>query len=131
MTADTLARAFGGHRPPLQTSPIERRRSRKRAVWKAPLLGAISPDTVKEIYTLADLQSAALGKAKPPVRLGVLGHPVAHSLSPQMQNAALAESNLKMQYARFDIAPDQVQQALELLPQLDFVGVNLTVPHKV
>lgn len=48
-----------------------------------------------------------------------------------MQNAALKESSFAMQYARFKIAPDELQQALELLPGLDFVGVNLTVPHKV
>jgi shikimate dehydrogenase len=84
---------------------------------------------VKDIYTLEDLRSWK--RTKLPVALGVLGHPVAHSLSPQMQNAALAESNLKMQYARFDIAPEELKETLELLPQLDFVGVNLTVPHKV
>ena len=36
-----------------------------------------------------------------------------------------------MQYARFEIASDELRRALELLPDLDFVGVNLTVPHKV
>jgi len=48
-----------------------------------------------------------------------------------MQNAALAESKLKMRYARFEIAPDELRTALEFLPRLDFVGVNLTVPHKI
>jgi len=88
---------------------------------------------VKAIYTLADLKDwrKAGGSAKPPIRLGVIGQPVAHSLSPEMQNAALAESKLKMGYARFEIAPDELQAALECLPRLDFVGANLTVPHKV
>src|ERR1043165_736551 len=36
-----------------------------------------------------------------------------------------------MRYARFEIAPDELRAALELLPALDFVGANLTVPHKV
>jgi shikimate dehydrogenase len=84
---------------------------------------------VKDIYTLADLQDWK--RKKPPIRLGVLGHPVAHSLSPQMQNAALEKSKLEMRYARFEIAPDEMQSALALLPGLDFVGVNLTVPHKI
>lgn len=84
---------------------------------------------MKDTYALSDLQSWK--RTKSPVRLGVIGHPVAHSLSPQMQNAALGESNLKMQYARFDIAPEELKPALELLPELDFIGVNLTVPHKV
>ncbi|HKP02302.1 MAG TPA: shikimate dehydrogenase [Chthoniobacterales bacterium] len=86
---------------------------------------------MKDIFTLADLQGVSFKKAKPPVRLGVFGQPVAHSLSPQMQNAALKEADLAMQYARFEIAPDELKPALELLPQLDFAGVNLTVPHKV
>ncbi|HKP92583.1 MAG TPA: shikimate dehydrogenase, partial [Chthoniobacterales bacterium] len=86
---------------------------------------------MKEVFTLADLHGGSPRKAMPPIRLGVLGHPVAHSLSPQMQNAALTESNLKMQYARFDVAPDELRPALELLAESDFIGANLTVPHKI
>jgi shikimate dehydrogenase len=86
---------------------------------------------VKEIFTLADLQGPALGKAKPPIRLGVFGQPIVHSLSPQIQNAALAASNLKMQFARFEIAPEELKPALESLAGSDFIGVNLTVPHKI
>jgi shikimate dehydrogenase len=85
---------------------------------------------VKEIFTLAALQGSALGKAKPPIRLGVFGQPIAHSRSPQIQNAALAASNLKMRYARFEIAPDELSTALGSLARLDFVGLNLTLPHK-
>ena len=89
--------------------------------------------SVKEIYTFADLQDwrKTAGRAKPPIRLGVLGSPVAHSLSPQIQNAALKEAGIAMGYARFEIAPEELQGALQLLPALDFVGVNLTVPHKI
>jgi shikimate dehydrogenase len=86
---------------------------------------------VKEVYTLADLRSWTPEKTKTPIRLGVIGQPVAHSLSPEMQNAALADSKLKMRYGRFEIAPEELHAALELLPQLDFAGANLTVPHKV
>ena len=88
---------------------------------------------MKEIYTFADLQDwrKAASRAKPPIRLGVFGCPVAHSLSPQIQNAALEKAGVAMRYARFEIAPDELQAALELLPGLNFVGANLTVPHKV
>jgi len=86
---------------------------------------------VKEVYTLTDLQSFGRKKLKPPIRLGVLGHPVAQSRSPQMQNAALEKSGIEMRYARFEIAPSELQAALGLLPGLDFIGVNLTVPHKI
>ena len=83
----------------------------------------------KEIYTLADLR--AWESADPPVRLGVFGDPVAHSLSPQMQNAALNTCNIALKYARFQISPDELPSALELVRELNFVGVNLTTPHKI
>lgn len=86
---------------------------------------------MKDFYNLADLQKGSVKKLRPPIRLGVLGHPVAHSLSPQMQNAALEKSDLEMRYARFEIAPSELRPALELLRELDFVGVNLTIPHKI
>jgi shikimate dehydrogenase len=84
---------------------------------------------VNEIFTLADLQSSK--PQKRPIRLGVLGQPIGHSLSPKMQNAALAAADLKMQFAPFEIAPEELKAALESLRRLDFVGVNLTVPHKI
>jgi shikimate dehydrogenase len=86
---------------------------------------------VKDVYTFDDLETLGRKKLKPPIRLGVLGDPVAHSLSPQIQNAGLAASGLDLGYARFQIAPEELPSALKLLPALEFVGVNLTVPHKI
>jgi shikimate dehydrogenase len=83
----------------------------------------------KEVYTLADLRKWE--EIDPPIRLGIFGDPVAHSLSPQMQNAALKSCKIDMQYARFQISPDDLQSALELVRPLNFVGVNLTTPHKI
>ena len=89
--------------------------------------------SAKEAYRLADLQdwSKATKDVDPPIRLGVFGDPVAHSLSPQMQNAALKHCQIDMQYVRFQIAPDELREALKLIRDLKFVGVNLTVPHKI
>jgi shikimate dehydrogenase len=83
----------------------------------------------KETYTLTDLR--AWENTDPAVRLGVFGDPVAHSLSPQMQNAALKACRIAMQYARFQISPDELPGALELIRELNFVGLNLTTPHKI
>ena len=83
---------------------------------------------MKEIHTLADLKN---WKKKTPIRLGVFGDPVAHSLSPQMQNAALEACKIGMQYGRFQILPDELGEALKLIRALDFVGGNLTAPHKI
>ena len=84
-------------------------------------------------YTLADLEnwSAVAGNLEPPVRLGVFGDPVAHSLSPQMQNAALRACEIDMQYVRFHIRANELRSALPFLRKLNFVGINLTVPHKI
>jgi len=85
-----------------------------------------------EIYALGDLQRwrEITRRVEPPIRLGVLGDPVAHSLSPQIQNAALKHDKIDMQYAAFQIASPELGAALKLIGQHDFVGLNLTVPHK-
>src|SRR6478752_10729571 len=84
-------------------------------------------------YTLADLErwSEITRDVDPPIRLGVFGDPVAHSLSPQMQNAALRAFEINMQYARFHIRANELRSALRFIRELDFVGINLTVPHKI
>jgi shikimate dehydrogenase len=84
-------------------------------------------------YTLADLEcwSEIAREIDPPIRLGVFGDPVAHSLSPQMQNAALRAFAINVQYARFHIRANELRSAFRLLRELDFVGINLTVPHKI
>src|SRR4029453_6547452 len=86
-----------------------------------------------ERYTLTDLEKwrEIAHDIAPPVRLGVFGDPVAHSLSPEMQNAALRACEIDAQYARFHIRPNELRSALRFLRTLDFVGVNLTVPHKI
>jgi shikimate dehydrogenase len=87
----------------------------------------------KEVYTLADLQnwSDATRDVDPPIRLGVFGDPVAHSLSPQIQNAALRSAKIEGQYVRFQISPKELRDALDRVRALNFIGVNLTVPHKI
>jgi len=85
--------------------------------------------SAKDIYTLADLKD--WHDADPPVRLGVFGDPVEHSLSPQIQNAALKHCQIDMQYARFHILPDELREAIDLIHKLEFIGVNLTIPHKI
>ena len=84
-------------------------------------------------YTLADLEKwdDVARDIDPPIRLGVFGDPVAHSLSPDMQNAALRACEINAQYARFHIRPNELRPALRFLRNLDFAGVNLTVPHKI
>lgn len=86
----------------------------------------------KDVYTLADLRdwAAATGAEAPPIRLSVFGDPVAHSRSPQMQNAALEAAGIPAAYARLHILADELPEALRLLPERDFIGTNVTIPHK-
>lgn len=84
-------------------------------------------------YSLADLEAWS----RPGVSLAVLGHPIKHSISPAMHNAALAvmaRSDARFadwRYFRFEVPPEELPRALELLHAKKFRGVNLTVPHKI
>ncbi len=75
--------------------------------------------------------------SSPGPALAVLGHPIKHSISPAMHNAALAElarrdkKFLPWKYFRFDVPPEQLPQALPRLHAAGFHGLNLTVPHKI
>jgi shikimate dehydrogenase len=65
-------------------------------------------------------------------RLAVLGHPVAHSRSPAMQNAALAALGLgeEWSYEAIDVTPAELEARVRALPAEGFAGANVTVPHK-
>lgn len=89
--------------------------------------------TPSAVLTLEDLARwPAAGTA-----LAVLGHPIKHSLSPAMQNAALAElarndgKFSSWKYFRFDVPPDRLAEALPKFHAAGFLGLNLTVPHKI
>src|SRR5438876_455019 len=62
--------------------------------------------------------------------VALLGHPVAHSLSPRMQNAAFAARALDWVYVACDVDPDALPAAVAGLRALGFAGANVTIPHK-
>jgi shikimate dehydrogenase len=85
------------------------------------------------IHTLDDLEKWSFAGTA----LAVIGHPIAHSLSPEMHNAALAElaktnpQFSQWHYFKFDInAGDELAGALRGFRENHFLGLNLTVPHK-
>ena len=65
-------------------------------------------------------------------RLAVIGHPVSHSRSPAMQNAALADMGLgeDWHYEAIDVDEDGFRARIATMPEEGFVGANVTVPHK-
>ena len=88
---------------------------------------------MKDVYQLSDLSSRALldAGAEKPARLAVLGHPIKHSASPAMHQAALDAFGEEVRYIRLDIEPGKIAEAVERMRQLEFIGCNITVPHKL
>lgn len=61
----------------------------------------------------------------------VYGHPIKHSASPAMQNAGIARLGLDWRYLAFDVRPEELRSTLLAAKAMQFVGLNLTVPHKL
>jgi len=62
---------------------------------------------------------------------GIIGHPVKHSLSPAMQNAAFRASGIDAEYRTFDVAPHELEDFLGSLDKEQISGINVTIPHKI
>lgn len=62
--------------------------------------------------------------------LGVMGWPIAHSLSPVLQNAAIVKAGLDYVYTALPVRPEQLPEAVNGLKALQFRGWNVTIPHK-
>lgn len=61
----------------------------------------------------------------------VLGCPVGHSASPAMQNAGIAALGLNWRYLAFEVHPDDLAAVIQGAKAMKFIGLNLTVPHKL
>lgn len=61
---------------------------------------------------------------------GVIGHPVAHSLSPAFQSAAFRASGLDVRYELWDTAPESLAGRIVSLRDPKYLGANVTIPHK-
>lgn len=63
--------------------------------------------------------------------IGILGHPVSHTLSPLMNNAAFEAMGLDICYVPLDVAPEGLQEAVTGVKVMGFLGANVTIPHKI
>jgi shikimate dehydrogenase len=61
---------------------------------------------------------------------GVIGWPIAHSKSPDLHGHWLRRYGLKGFYVPLNVAPDRFEDVVRVLPQMGFVGANVTIPHK-
>ena len=66
-----------------------------------------------------------------PALAGVLGHPVAHSRSPAMHNAAFAHLGLDWLYVKLPVPPGLFEETVRALPASGYRGTNVTIPHKL
>jgi shikimate dehydrogenase len=66
-----------------------------------------------------------------PANLAVIGHPIAHSLSPVMHQAAFRELDINACYTGYDVAPERLHEVVGAMRTLNFRGWNVTIPHKV
>jgi shikimate dehydrogenase len=85
-----------------------------------------------DVFTLNDLISRErldAGESKP-AKLAVIGHPVAHSASPRLQQPALDAAGIDARYIRVEIEPGHLRDAFDRMRALGFIGCNVTVPHK-
>lgn len=67
---------------------------------------------------------------KPLKNFGVVGHPIAHSKSPDIHKAFAAQFGLKIAYEKYDIAPSEFEAFVEKFFAEGGTGLNVTVPFK-
>ena len=63
--------------------------------------------------------------------VGLIGHPVEHSFSPPMHNAAFDELGMDYAYVAFNVNPTELEKAIEGAESLNIKGFNVTIPHKI
>jgi len=62
--------------------------------------------------------------------LCIIGHPIEHSMSPIMHNAALEDLGLDYKYIAFNVPPNKLKDSILGLKALNVKGINVTIPHK-
>ena len=65
-----------------------------------------------------------------PQRVGIIGYPIGHSLSPVLQQVAFDHHGIDARYQAWRVAPNEVPEFVRGLRAADTLGCNVTVPHK-
>ena len=85
--------------------------------------GQMSFDVMENLYRYDDIDEKT-------EILGVIADPVAHSLSPQIHNAAIRKNELNMLYLPFRVPRESLGTFLSICPELGVRGLSVTIPHK-
>lgn len=87
---------------------------------------------MQQVYTLPDLTPQVLACGGRPIKLGVIGNPIAHSKSPQMQQAGLDAAGIPMTYVRLlaGTAAGEFEATMQAIGERGFIGLNVTIPFK-
>jgi len=64
------------------------------------------------------------------IKAGVIGYPIAHSLSPRLHNFWLKKYTIDGEYKAYEVAPDALEDFIRTMPARGFAGCNVTIPHK-
>ena len=78
-------------------------------------------------YELEKIRMNISGRTK---ICGIIGYPIAHTLSPVMHNTAFKALNLDYIYIAFKVEKDRLNEAIESMRALSIHGLNVTIPHK-
>ena len=65
------------------------------------------------------------------LKLGIIGYPLEHSLSPVMHNAALQYLNVSGSYRAIEVTENELEKVFNQLKDSGFKGFNVTIPHKI
>lgn len=124
---------------------LARRQSKARFVLIAMgeagmLTRALAADTGQELQYAAgnretapgqlSLEASLRARSRDAFLLGLIGHPLGHSLSPRIHEAALQATGLPGLYLPFDLSPDGLEPFLRAAEGLRIRGLNVTVPYK-
>ena len=63
-------------------------------------------------------------------RLGIIGHPLSHSISPEFQQAALDHHEIKADFYRWEIKEDELSSFFKTIQNANFLGASVTIPYK-
>jgi shikimate dehydrogenase len=90
------------------------------------------PDrTFTDLMSIHSIESFLKSEAEQGPFGVIMGYPVAQSLSPEMHNYAAQYHGLDFTYHRLEVHPDELQRIREVIHHPNFVGANVTVPHKI